>query len=70
MRELAKKGVNVILAARSVSKGEAAKKDICAAIAPAKCDVHVVQLDLASMASVLAFADEFKSTNSGGSPQT
>jgi NAD(P)-dependent dehydrogenase (short-subunit alcohol dehydrogenase family) len=57
VRELARKGARVILASRSIERGEAAKKDICSAIA--SCDVDVWALDLSSLASVDAFAAKY-----------
>lgn len=69
VRELARKGARVILTSRSVEKGEQAKKDICAAIAPSSCNVEVMQLDLSSLANVESFADQFKATSPGGVPQ-
>jgi NAD(P)-dependent dehydrogenase (short-subunit alcohol dehydrogenase family) len=69
VRELARKGAKVILTSRSVEKGNAAKRDVCDAIAPAPCDVTVMQLDLASMASVQSFANAFKATSAGGVPR-
>lgn len=69
VRELARKGARVILTSRSVEKGEQAKKDICAAIAPSPCQVEVRQLDLSSLANVETFAEQFKATSPGGVPQ-
>lgn len=59
MRELARKGAHVILASRSVERGEAARKDICAAIEGSACNVDVWPLDLSSLASVDKFAAQF-----------
>ena len=59
MRELARKGATVILASRSIERGEAAKMDICAAIEGSHCDVQVWPLDLSSLASVDEFATRF-----------
>ncbi len=69
VRELARKGAHVILTSRSIAKGEQAKKDICAAIAPSPCNVDVRQLDLSSLANVEAFANDFKASSPGGVPQ-
>jgi retinol dehydrogenase 12 len=64
VRELARKGATVILTSRSLEKGETAKNDICTDILRTpgkKCDIHVMQLDLSSLASVYAFTKAFKS---------
>jgi NAD(P)-dependent dehydrogenase (short-subunit alcohol dehydrogenase family) len=57
VRELARKGAKVILASRSIQRGEDAKKDICSTIA--SCDVDVWALDLSSLASIDAFATKY-----------
>ena len=58
-KEFARKGAQTILACRSIQKGQAAidliRKDIAAAPA------EIMQLDLASLASVRSFAKTFKS---------
>ena len=54
VRELARKGARVILAVRTVSKGERAARELKAAVPGA--DVEVRELDLASLNSVRAFA--------------
>lgn len=55
---MARKGAHVVLASRGMDRGEAAKNDICSAIAPLPCNVEVMQLDLASLASVESFASK------------
>jgi NAD(P)-dependent dehydrogenase (short-subunit alcohol dehydrogenase family) len=60
VRELARSGATVILASRSLEKGETAKKEICQET-DGKCDIRVMALDLSSFASVRSFAKEFKS---------
>ena len=57
-RVLASHGASVILACRDVAKGEAAADSIVAASAAGRPRPRVVQLDLASLASVRAAADE------------
>lgn len=54
---LAEKNATVVLACRSVTKGEAAAREIVASVPQAK--VHFEALDLASLASVHAFAEAF-----------
>ena len=56
-RELVRKGAEVILACRSLDKAEAAAQSIRDAVLDAK--VKVSKLDLASLASVRAFAERF-----------
>ena len=56
-QELARKGAEVVLAVRSPGKGEAAAREIRAAVAGARLEVR--ELDLASLASVRAFAEGF-----------
>lgn len=60
MRELARKGATVILTSRNLDKGQQAKKDICEKIFPKNCDIHVMVLDLSSMASVYSWTKQFK----------
>lgn len=60
---LARKGAQVVLAVRNVEKGAAAAKRILDMYAAA--NVSVSQLNLASLASVRAFADTFCAKNSG-----
>ena len=57
-KEFARKGAKTILACRSLDKAEAALGQIRAEIPDAPAEVK--QLDLASLASVRQFADEFK----------
>ncbi len=57
-RQLANKGATVVLAVRSVDKGEAAAEDIRGGD-PAGT-VEVMALDLADLASIEAFADAFR----------
>lgn len=64
VRELAKKGAKVVLASRSLERGEAAKKDICSTIT--SCDVEVWSLDLSSLASVDSFAQKFLASGAQG----
>ena len=56
-RILAEKGATVIMAVRTVTKGKAAAEDVRRAVPQA--DVRVMELDLADLASVRAFADAF-----------
>jgi NAD(P)-dependent dehydrogenase (short-subunit alcohol dehydrogenase family) len=62
-RELARAGAHVILACRDVAKGDAAARDIGGAVSGA--DVEVGELDLASLASVRAFAEGFRAKGTG-----
>lgn len=55
---LARKNAHVIMTARSASKGEAAKADILKLVPNAT--LTLMSLDLGSLKSVRAFADEFK----------
>ena len=57
-RVLASRGATVILACRDVAKGEAAADSIAAASAAERYRLRVIRLDLASLASVSAAADE------------
>lgn len=54
-RELARAGAHVVMAARNASKAATAESDICASVANASIEVR--SLDLASLASVQAFAE-------------
>jgi len=54
VRELTRHGARVILACRSLEKGEAARREIAAGVPGAEIDVR--ELDLADLASVRAFA--------------
>lgn len=57
-RGLAAAGAIVVLAVRDLDKGEAARGDIVDTTGNA--DVHVMQVDLANKASILAFARAFE----------
>lgn len=57
-RVLAEKGATVIMAVRSLEKGEAAANEIRAL--NENVDVRVMKLDLADLSSVERFAEEFK----------
>ncbi len=59
-RVLASQGATVILACRDVAKGEAAADWIAGASAAERDRLRVVRLDLASLASVRAAADEIR----------
>lgn len=61
VRALAANGAKVVLASRNLEKGNMALAKICK-IHPS-ADVRVEPLDLASLASVKAFADRFASAN-------
>ena len=61
-RALAARGATVILACRDVAKGEAAAERITAASAAPPAGVRVVRLDLASLASVRAAADDIRAS--------
>ena len=58
-RELAKRNAEVIMACRNLEKAEKTKNDILKQYPNAK--LHVMKLDQASLASVKAFVEEFKS---------
>lgn len=60
-RELARKGATVIVAARSIEKGEDAVRRIRDEIgnAPGASLVEFMQLDLSNLAQVKMFADDF-----------
>ena len=62
-RELARAGASVVMACRNLDKGHAAVDEVRAAVPDAQ--VQLDELDLASLASVRAFADRFKSTHDG-----
>ena len=62
VRALAANGAKVVLASRNLEKGNMALAKICK-IHPS-ADVRVEPLDLASLASVKAFADRFASADS------
>ncbi|NJO05505.1 MAG: SDR family NAD(P)-dependent oxidoreductase [Chloroflexaceae bacterium] len=56
---LARKGAHIVMACRNMQKGEVARNDIARQVPNASLDVQV--LDLASLASVRAFAEAFNS---------
>ncbi len=62
-RELARHGAHVVLACRNAEKGAAALQEIARA-APA-AQVELAALDLGSLASVRAFAEQFRATHDG-----
>jgi len=62
-RQLARAGAHVVLACRDTGKGEAARQDISSTVPEA--NVEVAALDLASLASVRAFADRVRSGGTG-----
>lgn len=57
-RELARRGAHVVMAARNLQKGEAAREGIQREIPDAS--LHLMQLDLARLESVQAFVTAFK----------
>jgi NAD(P)-dependent dehydrogenase (short-subunit alcohol dehydrogenase family) len=56
---LAKKGAEVVMASRNMDKANAARREILAQVPDGK--VAVMQIDLSDLASVRAFAEEFRS---------
>jgi NAD(P)-dependent dehydrogenase (short-subunit alcohol dehydrogenase family) len=62
-RELARAGASVVMACRNLEKGHAAVDEVRAAVPDAQ--VQLDELDLASLASVRAFADRFKAPHDG-----
>src|SRR5947209_19434076 len=62
-RELARAGARVVLACRNTSKGAAARSAIEQAVPDAQ--VELAALDLAELASVESFAQEFLSAHGG-----
>lgn len=62
--ELGRAGAAVTLAVRSLDKGVKAKSELCA-LAPA-ADFTVVELDVASLASIQKFATEWQKKNKSG----
>jgi NAD(P)-dependent dehydrogenase (short-subunit alcohol dehydrogenase family) len=62
-RELARAGASVVMACRNLEKGHAAVDEVRAAAPDAQ--VQLDELDLASLASVHAFADRFKAPHDG-----
>jgi NAD(P)-dependent dehydrogenase (short-subunit alcohol dehydrogenase family) len=63
-RELARAGAHVVLACRNTEKGEAALRD-CTAATPDDGQLELEELDLASLDSVRAFAERFRSGHDG-----
>ncbi|XP_066928479.1 retinol dehydrogenase 11-like [Clytia hemisphaerica] len=59
VKDFVNRGAIVILACRTVSKGEDAKKDIVADTGASPDKIHVRQLDLGSLKSVRKFAESF-----------
>jgi NAD(P)-dependent dehydrogenase (short-subunit alcohol dehydrogenase family) len=62
-RELARAGASVVMACRNLDKGHAAIEGVRAAVPGAQ--VGLDELDLASLESVRAFAERFRSTHDG-----
>jgi NAD(P)-dependent dehydrogenase (short-subunit alcohol dehydrogenase family) len=62
-RELARAGASVVLACRSAERGAAAVQEILRAVPGAQ--LELASLDLSSLASVAAFAEQFRSTHDG-----
>jgi NAD(P)-dependent dehydrogenase (short-subunit alcohol dehydrogenase family) len=62
-RELARAGARVVMACRNLTKAESARGEIEAAVPAAQLEVE--ELDLASLESVRAFAQRFKSSHDG-----
>jgi NAD(P)-dependent dehydrogenase (short-subunit alcohol dehydrogenase family) len=62
-RELARAGASVVMACRNLEKGHAAVDEVRAAVPDAQ--VQLDELDLASLASMRAFADRFKAPHDG-----
>jgi NAD(P)-dependent dehydrogenase (short-subunit alcohol dehydrogenase family) len=60
-RELARAGAQVVLACRNTEKGGAAAQEIISSVPDAR--VSVAALDLASLASVRAFAESYAETH-------
>jgi NAD(P)-dependent dehydrogenase (short-subunit alcohol dehydrogenase family) len=61
-RELARHGASVVLACRNTAKGEQALHEI-ERVASAEASIELASLDLASLASVRAFATDFSSAH-------
>jgi NAD(P)-dependent dehydrogenase (short-subunit alcohol dehydrogenase family) len=62
-RELARAGARVVMACRNLTKAESARSEIESAVPAAQLEVE--ELDLASLDSVRAFAERFKSGHDG-----
>ncbi|RJT07106.1 oxidoreductase [Halococcus sp. IIIV-5B] len=62
-RALAEQGAHIVMACRSIERGEEAKQKIESEFLGASLTVH--ELDLADLDSVAAFAEWFKSTHDG-----
>jgi NAD(P)-dependent dehydrogenase (short-subunit alcohol dehydrogenase family) len=62
-RELARAGAAVVMACRNLDKGHAAVEQVRAAVPGAQ--VQLEELDLASLESVRAFAERYRSTHDG-----
>ncbi|MBM3267144.1 MAG: SDR family oxidoreductase [Candidatus Sericytochromatia bacterium] len=60
VKGLARQGATVVMACRSPERGQAARADVLGVVGDA--DVAVMKLDLASKASIEAFAREFDAT--------
>jgi NAD(P)-dependent dehydrogenase (short-subunit alcohol dehydrogenase family) len=60
-RELARAGARVVLACRNLQKGEGARRAIETAVPGAQLELE--ELDLASLNSVRAFAERFRSAH-------
>ena len=61
VKAFASKGAKVIMASRSITRGEEAKKQIIAELKTA--DITVMNLDLNDLSSVKSFVEEFKKTH-------
>ena len=59
VKDFVTRGATVILACRTVSKGEEAKKNILADTGASSEKIHVRQLDLGSLKSVKKFTEDF-----------
>lgn len=57
-KSLADKGAHVVLACRNIEKAKSAKNAIVQHNPPSK--IEILQLDLANLASITAFADEYR----------
>lgn len=61
VRELAKRGCRVVMACRNMEKGEVARQRVLMEVPSA--EIQLMQVDMASMASVVSFAQALKSKN-------